>query len=146
MRSKIVLLKCLFFAITAPPVFSQSKATKEVITAVENFRELIINPDSAQLASVLDDRLSYGHSGGKIETKAACIYTLTSGTSIFVNSTLSAPTIKIFGKTAIVRHILEADTNDEGKQPAVVKLSVLMVWCQQKNAWRLVSRQAVKLK
>ena len=103
-----------------------------------------IGPDSVKLATLVSDKLSYGHSGGHIEDRANFIQTLTSGKSDFVTIDLSDQQVTIVDKMAIVRHILNATNNDGGK-PGTVKLSVLTVWYKEKGGWKLVARQAVKL-
>jgi len=50
----------------------------------------------------------------------------------------------VHGKTAIVRHRLDADTNDAGKGTAQVHLKVMTVWVIEKGGWKLLGRQAVK--
>ncbi len=52
-------------------------------------------------------------------------------------------TISIDRDVAIVRHKLNATTNDSGK-PGEVHLAVLLVWQKQQGAWKLLARQAVK--
>ena len=75
--------------------------------------------------------------------KASFIEALATGKSDFVKIDLSEQSIKIYGKTAVVRHKLIAETNDGGK-PATVKLSILYVWQKQGGKWQMVARQAVK--
>ena len=105
--------------------FAQTKEEKEVATTVETLRAAMVNADSVALTQILSDKLSYGHSGGKVQTKTEFIHSLTSGESDFVTIALSDQTIEIFDHTAIVRHILSATTNDNGK-PGNVKLSILL--------------------
>jgi ketosteroid isomerase-like protein len=52
--------------------------------------------------------------------------------------------IEVFGKTAIVRFLLNAETLDN-QTPGKVKLRVLLVWKKNKNNWLLLARQAVKI-
>ena len=68
-----------------------------------------------------------------------------SGKSVFKKIDLSEQTIQIVGKTAIVRHILNAETHDAGKDPSTVKLKVMTVWVKQSGKWKLLARQAVKI-
>jgi ketosteroid isomerase-like protein len=57
---------------------------------------------------------------------------------------LSEQTISISEKVAIVRHTLNAKTNDGGK-PAEVHLKVLVIWQKGKSGWKLLARQAIKI-
>jgi hypothetical protein len=142
---KKILLTCMIVAgILHSNISFSQKTEKEVAEAVENLRLQMINPDSLKLAALVSDKLSYGHSGGHIEDKAAFIQTLVSGKSDFVTIDLSEQQITVVDKMAIVRHILNATNNDGGK-PGTVKLSILSVWYKEKGGWKLIARQAVKL-
>lgn len=122
--------------------FAQKES--EAAAAVEGLRKAMIDADRTALNKWTSDDLSYGHSGGKVEDKAAFVEAITSGKSDFVSIELSEQTIRIVGKTAIVRHILFANTNDGGK-PGTVKLAILLVWQKQGRQWKLLARQAVRL-
>lgn len=141
-KFKKYLLVFLLFA--AAQVQAQSKSETEVMNAVEQLRQLMINPDSSRLARIVSDKLSYGHSSGLIEDKAAFVNALVSGKSDFVRIDLSNQTVQVSDKAAIVRHQLDADINDNNK-PAKVKLAILTVWQKEKGQWKLLARQAVRL-
>lgn len=143
MNKKLYLLLFVFALAHTNIVFSQSKDEQDVNHAVESLRAAMVNADSVQLDALTSDKLSYGHSGGKIEDKKSFIHSLTSGQSDFVTITLTDQQVTMFDHVAIVRHTLSADTNDGGK-PGTVKLSVLTVWQKEKKDWKLIARQAVK--
>lgn len=121
-----------------------NKEERAVAAAAEALRKAMIDPDKTTLENLTMDELSYGHSGGQIQSKPEFVEALTSGKSDFVTIDLSEQTIKVVGHTAIVRHHLSATTNDGGK-PGSVKLSILLVWMKQKGEWKLLARQAVKI-
>lgn len=124
-------------------VNAQSKQEKEVASAVEQLRKAMVDADSITLSNLTDDNLTYGHSSGKVETKADFIRTLMSGKSDFVTIDLTEQTIQVSKDVAIVRHILSAQTNDDGK-PGEVRLKILTVWQKIKGGWKMLARQAVK--
>lgn len=132
-----------FLALSILTATAQTKSEQSVAKAVETLRKAMVDADSAALVKITDEDLSYGHSGGKIENKTSFITSLLNGSSDFVTIDLSNQTITVKGKTAIVRHILSASTNDNGK-PGSVKLSILLVWHKQHQQWKLLARQAVK--
>ena len=68
---------------------------------------------------------------------------IVTGKSDFVSIDLSEQTITVSDKTAIVRHLFKAKTNDGGK-PGEVQLRIMLVWQKQKGGWKLLARQAVK--
>jgi len=123
---------------------AQSQAEKKVIEAIESLRIAMINADKNALENLVADKLSYGHSGGAVDDKKNFVEKIVSGQSDFVTIDLSEQTISISGKTAIVRHILKAKTNDGGK-PGEVNLRVLLVWQKQNGKWKLLARQAVRI-
>lgn len=123
---------------------AQSKDQKAVANAVEKLRLAMISKDRTVLESLTADSLSYGHSGGKAESRTSFVENIASGKSDFVKIELSEQTVSVVNKNAIVRHTLHADTNDGGK-PANIKLKVLLVWVKEKGEWKLLARQAVKL-
>ena len=123
---------------------AQSRDEKAIAARVETLRTAMIDGNRAALENIAADSLSYGHSGGKVETKMDFVENIANGKSDFVTIGLSEQTISILHKIAVVRHRLDATTNDGGK-PAVVKLKILLVWVKEKGEWKLLARQAVKL-
>ena len=119
-------------------------AKDQVGVATERLRLAMISPDAVALAALLADELSYGHSDGKIDTKASITASLLDGASDFVNVELSEQTVAVVGDVALVRHRLVADTNDSGK-PGHVTLKILLVWQQRAGKWVLLARQAVRV-
>jgi ketosteroid isomerase-like protein len=141
MKKMIYLIFALLVFNTAQ---AQSKDSVQVVKAVNHLADLMVNPDKAALEALVSDRVSYGHSGGKLEGRTSFIESLTSGSSDFVKINLTDQSIQLFGKTAIVRNKLFASTNDGGK-PGEVKLALILVWQKQQKTWQLIARQAVKL-
>lgn len=123
---------------------AQTRQEKNVTVAVEQLRKAMIDGDSMALEKIVSGKLSYGHSGGHIDDKKEFVSKLASGQSDFVTIELKDQTISISGKVAIVRHTLNAITNDNGK-PGEVHLFVLLIWQKQKGSWKLLARQAVKV-
>ena len=120
----------------------QSKEINAVSAAVEAFRKVTIAADKSTLDKLTANELSYGHSSGRLETKAQFIESLTSGKSGFSAIELSDQTITIVDQTAFVRHVFNGASRRES---ANLKLSILTVWLQQQGQWKLVARQAAKL-
>jgi hypothetical protein len=135
--SGILLLMAFFTA-------AQSKNEKAVADAVEHLCKAMIDGNKTELENLVSDSLSYGHSGGHVDDKKEFVDKLVTGKSDFVTMDIMEQTISISGKTAIVRHKLNATTNDGGK-PGEAHLLVLMVWQKLGGHWRLLARQAVKI-
>ena len=136
----VLLLGCSTPVASAPAPGSD----QQVAVAAEVLRVAMIDPTREKLEGLVADELSYGHSGGRVDTKASFVADLLSGVSDFVTITITDQNIKVIdGNTAIVRHTLSADTNDSGK-PGKVSLKVLGVWHKQGDTWKLLARQAVR--
>lgn len=119
-------------------------AEQAVAAAAERLRLAMIDPSTATLAPLVADDLSYGHSGGRVDTKDSFIGDLVAGKSDFVTIAITEQTVKVVGNTAMVRHTLTADTNDSGK-PGKVQIKILGVWQHQGGQWKLLARQAVRV-
>ncbi|MEP6722722.1 MAG: nuclear transport factor 2 family protein [Variovorax sp.] len=122
---------------------SSASAAPAVAAAAEKLRVAMIDPTPAALNALVADELSYGHSGGKVDTKASFISDLVEGRSDFVTIAITDQTVKVVDNIAIVRHMLTADTNDSGK-PGKVSIKILGVWQKQGADWKLLARQAVR--
>src|ERR1700760_2531970 len=97
------LLVAFLLAFAAVPVFAQTKDEQAVGAAVESLRKALIDPDKATLDGLVMDELTYGHSNGNLQDKAAFEDALLSKSSDFVTIDLSQQTIKVAGNTAWVR-------------------------------------------
>lgn len=140
-KISVLIVACLLFAGSS---FAQTKDEKDVAAAVEFMRKAMIDGDRANLTKVAAEDLSYGHSSGKVQTKAEFVDGIASGASDFVTIDLTDQTIKVSGNTAIVRHKLSAQTNDGGK-PGSTVLGIMLIFQKQAGVWKLLARQAYKL-
>ena len=134
----------LLLTIATLTTMAQSANETALAETIEHFRIAMIAADTAALNTLTMPELSYGHSGGAVQDKAAFINALATGKSDFVTLEFSDQTIHISGNAAIVRHTLTANTNDSGK-PGSTRLGVLLIWQKNKKHWKLLARQAVKL-
>jgi hypothetical protein len=143
MYKPYVLLLSLYTLIGSVS-FAQPADEKEIAGLVESLRKLMLNPDQTALEELASEDLSYGHSTGLMEDKAAFVDALVKGKTKFTSLTLSNQSIKIVGDLAIVRHRLTGDTfnnNVAGK----VDIIILLIWQKQKGQWKLLARQGVKI-
>ena len=113
---------------------------------LESFRTAQAAANAEGLASLVAAELSYSHSDGRVEDKAAFIAGATNGKSKWVSLTYKDPTIRVVGTSAIVRfHWLgEQEAVADGKKSAT-NLHILMNWQKQGSDWKLLSRSATKL-
>ena len=121
---------------------TQTGKETAVSAAVEALRKAMVAGDKAALEKLAMDELSYGHSSGRLENKAEFIETLTSGKAGFSAIELSDQTVNVVDRIALVRHVFVGTRRKEGDR---MKLSILTVWMQQQEQWKLLARQAAKL-
>ena len=140
-RSSPFLFSLLLFCVH--PCLSQNKKEQAIAMQVEALTKAMTDADSVMLDKLTAAQLSYGHSGGAVENKKMFIANILSGKSDFVSISLSNQVITVSKKTAVVRHQLDAVTNNDGK-PGEVHLLILLVWQKQNGVWKLLARQAVK--
>jgi hypothetical protein len=118
-------------------------ASGDAAAAAERLRLAMIDPSRPALDALVADDLSYGHSGGRIDTKASFVADLLDGKSDFVTIAITDQTVKLSQDVAVIRHTLTGQTLDGGK-PGNVTIKVLQVWQRQDGQWRLLARQAVR--
>ncbi len=113
---------------------------------LEAFRTAQVAANAEGLASLCAAELSYSHSDGRVEDKAAFIAGATNGKSKWLSLAYKDPTIRVVGTSAIVRfHWLgEQEAVADGKKSAT-NLHILMNWQKQGADWKLLSRSSTKL-
>ena len=114
---------------------------------LEAFRTAQAAANAEGLAALCAAELSYSHSDGRVEDKAAFIANATSGKSKWLSLTYKDPAIRVVGPAAIVRfHWLgEQEAVADGKKSST-NLHILMNWQKQGSDWKLLSRSATKLR
>ena len=121
---------------------TQTGKESAVSASVEALRKAMIAADKPALDKLTLPELSYGHSSGRLENKAEFIEALVSGKSGFSAIELSDQTVNVVDKIALVRHVFNGTRRKEGDK---MKLSILTVWLQPQEQWKLLARQAAKL-
>lgn len=137
---KTILTLALFLSAT----FAFAQADKDVASQVEKLRLALIDPIEATLSELSSEKLSYGHSSGKLENQAQFIEALISGASDFSAVAFENQMIQVEKDVAIVRHNLAAVVLDGGNSNSI-KIGVILVWQKEKGQWKLLARQAYKL-
>ena len=125
-------------------VRAQAGEEAAVNQAIEDLRKAMLAADQAGLEGLVADQLSYGHSGGVIESKAQFVGVVAGKKTIYKAITLSEPSLVVVGNNAIARHIFSAETESDGKA-ATARVGVLQVWQKQDGRWKLLARQAFRL-
>lgn len=141
-------LTILLFLAGCTTLFAQTNKEREVLKRIEVLNKSIFADknarDSAALENLLSEKVTYGHSSGKIENKKQMIHNAMVSPTTYEGFRMDSATVFFEGKTAVSRHILKAKTLENGKE-GVLRLGVLQVWLKNNKEWKLVARQAVKL-
>lgn len=115
-----------------------------VAAAVDSLNKGILDPEKNLLENIVSDALSYGHSGGKVQTKAEFVEDLVNGPFDFQTVNTANQTIKVDGDNAIVRHTFTAKATNAGA-PVDLNIGNLLVWRKESGQWKLIARQAFKI-
>ena len=128
------------------PAFAASADEEAVAKNVEAFRAAQVAADAKALDALCAAELSYSHSDGRVEDKAAFIANATSGKSKFLSLEYQGPSFRVVGTAAIVRFhwVGESQLVADGKKNAT-NLHILMNWQKQGADWKLLSRASTKL-
>ena len=125
-------------------VVAESSDEAAVNQAVEALRKALLAADKARLQQLGADQLSYGHSDGRVQTKAEFIDGVMTRKAIVKSLAFPELTVAVVGNTGIARHIYLSDSETDGK-PVNTRIGALQVWQKQDGTWKLLARQGYKL-
>lgn len=141
---KSFLLAIAALLILEGTAIAQTKDERAVAAAAAALNKAILDADKSALEALTSTALSYGHSGGQVDDQAQFITPLINGTIDFTSIETGDQTIRITGKTAIVRNTFNGNLTKDGKN-ITLKIGILMVWENVKGNWKLLARQGYKL-
>jgi len=107
-------------------VLAASADEAAVNQAVEALRKALLEADKAQLEQLAADQVSYGHSDGKVQTKAQFIDGIIGRKAVVKSLDFPELSIAVIGDAAIARHIYSSESETNGK-PASVRIGALQV-------------------
>jgi Domain of unknown function (DUF4440) len=120
---------------------AQSKQEQEVLQLSHAKFKWLVNKNIDSLKFALDERLSYVHSNGWMQTKKELIEDLLSGKLTYVSIEVTRDSIRSYPKSAVV--------TGRGKFVATVNgvsntydLTYTETYVLQKREWKLASRHA----
>jgi Domain of unknown function (DUF4440) len=134
---KILLcVLCSLVSFAATP--DKPQVEKELLAAMDAYRDAITHNDTAALQRILGDGLLFTHSHGEFQDKAAVLKSAT-GKPHITRMEFSNTTVRVYGDTALVKCKVDL------WHPDVVHMDILHVWVRGPNGWQLVGRQATLL-
>jgi ketosteroid isomerase-like protein len=144
--SRRVALGAIGAAALAAAVAIPARAAEpeSIATAVEALRVAMVAGDGKALTALVADGLTYGHSNGRLQDKAAFLAEL-DGKNAFKSIELTKQTESVDGDVAVVRHVFDAVNNLPEGKTSIAHIAVLQVWKNYGGAWKLLARQAAPL-
>ena len=139
------LLMVLIFAsasvYAAPP--SDPAAEKEVMAAMEAWRQAMLKKDGAGLAKLYHEDIRYGHSSGLVEDKKTAVNHIVTTKADYASVDLIDTKVSVHGNFALVNGRVNYRQITDGKATDV-KLHVLHVWVRTPQGWQMIGRQSTR--
>ena len=111
---------------------------------VDALRKATFDADKAKLEQLTSAQLSYGHSGGRVETKEQFITGVMTRKAVVKSLTWPELKVSVAGNAGIARHIWLSESEQDGKT-TTTRIGVLQVWQKQDGDWKLLARQGFTL-
>jgi ketosteroid isomerase-like protein len=137
---KLILL--LLTAALLPAAKPDAQTEKEILAALDAYRQAMMKKDATALAKVLHDDLAYTHSSNLHEDKAAVLAS-TKNATIYEAIDFKNLKVSVYGTTALVKGDVDFKNNNGGTV-SVSRLNVLHVLVKGPQGWQLVGRQATR--
>jgi ketosteroid isomerase-like protein len=131
----------LAFLFLASYAFAAGGADKDVLAAVDAWKQAALKGDATALGRLYHDGLAYTHSNGMTQTKAVAIASETNPTGVYKGIEMRDLEVHVYGDTAIVEYKLDL-THYAGD---TAHLHEIMVWLKSPQGWQMLARHATKL-
>ncbi|KAF2391528.1 MULTISPECIES: nuclear transport factor 2 family protein [Pseudomonas] len=141
-KAKLVIgFLCLFSGYVAA---APATAEKDVAQAVDHLTQAMLHKDIPELQKLTAEKLSYGHSSGKVQDKKEFIADIETGKSAFKTLEMQKQTITLLGDTALVRNHFSAQAL-KGTEVVPTEIENFQIWQKQGGKWLLIGRQAFRI-
>ena len=139
--SLVVALLLLGTAYAAPA--SDPAAEKEVIAAMQAWRQAMLKKDGAALTKLYHEDISYGHSSGLVEDRKTAVNHVVTSKADYAAVDLIDTKVKVQGNIALVNGRVNFKQVTDGKANDV-RLHVLHVWVRTPQGWQMIGRQSTR--
>jgi ketosteroid isomerase-like protein len=130
--------------LAAAPARAAGSADKDVLAAMDVWKQATMKKDQALFEKVYHPDLSYGHSSGLVETKAQAIEHVLSNAVVYEGIDLTDSKVRVFGNTALLTGKMEMRQRATSGNVNVVNLVYLTVWLKSGRSWQMLGRQATR--
>ena len=118
-----------------------SPRERAVLDAMEQYKQAILDSDTAALAPIWTDDYTFINPQGALVTRAERLANIGSGnTNVQVIDNEREITVRLYGDAAIVQHLSTLHGTFSG-QPTDTDLRGTFVWVRRNGRWRLVTNQ-----
>jgi ketosteroid isomerase-like protein len=139
------MTKWVVLLLAVPAIWAgtpDAKTEKEILAAMDTYRQAMIKKDAGALSKVLADDLTYTHSSNLHQGKTAVIAAL-NGPSATEAMDFKDLKVRVYGNTAVVKGDIDVRTNNAGSV-SVAHLNVTHVFVKGPHGWQMVARQATR--
>lgn len=123
-----------------PAFGAAGSAEKDVLAAVEAWKQAALKGDAVALGALYHDDLAYTHSNAMTQNKAVAIAAETNATGVYKGIEMRDVDVHVYGNTAILEYKLDL-THFAGD---TAHLHEIMVWMKSPRGWQLIARHATK--
>lgn len=139
-------LLCLLVLLISLGANAQSKNEEAVIERTYLLSNTVFGTkDSLTLEEIFASKATYGHSGGKLQTRKEAIDGASSNKSTYSDTSISNMKVIFQGDAAITRYLFNANEHTVDGKIVPLHFSMMLVWVKEKGKWKLFGRQAVKV-
>ena len=142
MRQRIFLF--FLFCLSANVLFAQGKLESHLAQLERQRFEAMEEKDLAFLDKVLADEVTYGHTNGLMEDRAAHLRNIASANIIYEKIEPLEMDVRTYRKSAVINGLLRVRGKYKGT-PFDLQLRYTDVYQKQKGKWKLVAWQSVKV-
>jgi uncharacterized protein (TIGR02246 family) len=142
-QAQMKVFPILFVA--AGLAMAANKSVEAVKAAEKSWASATVAGDEATLSQVLADDLTYTHSSGDTDSKAAFINNLKTGARKYHKLDHESMDVRLYGNTAILTATAQVETSQKGGSPAPAHLRFIHVWVLQNGRWQMVAHQSLRL-
>ena len=133
----------LLTAVALAPAASNPAAEKEVLAAMNTWKQAVMKKDRALFDKTLHADLTYAHSSGLIETKQESIDHIVNSKVIYQAVNFSDTKVRVHGDTAFVTGKVDFHQKT-GDTVNVINLVVLTAWVKGPQGWQMIARQSTR--
>lgn len=144
MKNSRILLLIGLVLLTATSIYAQSAMENQIMNLSKRKFRWMVEAKLDSLSNLLDDRLSYIHSNGSVQSKQQFMDDFTVGKLVYNSIQISEMNVRLYKKSAVVTGKGQINTTRDGNS-SVTNLMFTEVYVDEKSGWKLVSRHASRL-